>query len=126
MTRPMPTLLFSRLRKSYAATVAVDDITFEVRSGEVFGLIGPNGAGKTTLIRMLIDIMAPDAGEIRLDGRPLGRAERDRIGYLPEERGLYRKEKVIDILIYFGMLKGLARRAARTRAQEWLGRVGLA
>jgi ABC-2 type transport system ATP-binding protein len=122
----MSTLLFSHLRKSYAATVAVDDITFEVRSGEVFGLIGPNGAGKTTLIRMLIDIMAPDAGEFRLDGRPLGRAERDRIGYLPEERGLYRKEKVIDILIYFGMLKGLARRVARARAHEWLEKVDLA
>src|SRR5437867_6011107 len=121
----MSTLLFSHLRKSYAATVAVDDITFEVRPGDVFGLIGPNGAGKTTLIRMLIDIIAPDAGEIRLDGSPLGRAERDRIGYLPEERGLYRKEKVIDILIYFGMLKGLGRRSARARAHEWLAKVGM-
>jgi len=118
-------LLFSRLRKTYAATVAVDDVTFEVRPREVFGLLGPNGAGKTTLIRMLIDIIAPDAGEILLDGWPLGRAERDRIGYLPEERGLYRKEKVLDILIYFGMLKGLARPAARSRALEWLERVGM-
>jgi ABC-2 type transport system ATP-binding protein len=121
----VPSLLFSRLRKTYAATVAVDDVTFEVRPCEVFGLLGPNGAGKTTLIRMLIDIIAPDAGEILLDGRPLGRAERDRIGYLPEERGLYRKEKVLDILVYFGMLKGLARRAARPRALEWLERVGM-
>ena len=121
----MPALLFSRLRKTYAATVAVDDVTFEVRPGEVFGLLGPNGAGKTTLIRMLIDIIAPDAGEILLDGRPLGRAERDRIGYLPEERGLYRKEKVLDILVYFGMLKGLDRRAARPRALEWLEKVGM-
>src|SRR5437867_7598428 len=123
---PMSTLLFSRLRKTYAATVAVDDVTFEVRPGEVFGLLGPNGAGKTTLIRMLIDIIAPDSGDILLDGRPLGRADRDRIGYLPEERGLYRKEKVIDILIYFGMLKGLDRRTARARSLEWLERVGLA
>ena len=121
----MPSLLFSRLTKTYAATVAVDDVTFEVRPREVFGLLGPNGAGKTTLIRMLIDIIAPDAGEILLDGRPLGRAERDRIGYLPEERGLYRKEKILDILVYFGMLKGLARRAARSRALEWLERVGM-
>src|SRR3989442_2981858 len=121
----MPALLFSHLRKAYAATVAVDDVTFEVRPGEVFGLLGPNGAGKTTLIRMLIDIIAPDAGEILLDGRPLSRADRGRIGYLPEERGLYRKEKVLDILVYFGMLKGLDRGAARARSLAWLSRVGL-
>ena len=122
---PVPLLQFSRLRKAYATTVAVDDVTFEVRPGEVFGLLGPNGAGKTSLLRMLIDIMAPDAGEILFDGRPLGPAERERIGYLPEERGLYRKEKVVDILIYFGMLKGLSRRSARERALRWLDRVGL-
>src|SRR5262245_26977535 len=122
----MPALLFSRLRKTYAATVAVDDITLEVRPGEVFGLLGPNGAGKTTLIRMLIDIIAPDSGAILLDGRPLGSEERRLIGYLPEERGLYRKEKVLDILIYFGMLKGLDRRTARARSLEWLERLGLA
>ena len=121
----MSTLLFSRLRKTYAATVAVDDVTFEVRPREVFGLLGPNGAGKTTLIRMLIDIIAPDSGEILLDDRPLGRADRDRIGYLPEERGLYRKEKVIDILAYFGMLKGLDRRTARARSLEWLEKIGM-
>src|SRR2546425_1126053 len=83
------------------------------------------GAGKTTLIRMLIDIIAPDDGRILLDGRPLAPADRDRIGYLPEERGLYRKEKVIDILIYFGMLKGLARREALARSRAWLERLGL-
>src|SRR5881296_1925365 len=121
----MPALQFDHLRKAYAATVAVDDVTFEVRRGEVFGLLGPNGAGKTTLIRMLIDIIAPDDGRILLDGRPLAPADRDRIGYLPEERGLYRKEKVIDILIYFGMLKGLARREALVRSRAWLERLGL-
>ena len=121
----MPALQFDHLRKAYAATVAVDDVTFEVRRGEVFGLLGPNGAGKTTLIRMLIDIIAPDDGRILLDGRPIAPADRDRIGYLPEERGLYRKEKVIDILIYFGMLKGLARREALARSRAWLERLGL-
>jgi ABC-2 type transport system ATP-binding protein len=121
----MPTLSFSRLRKSYATTVAVDDLTFEVRPGEVFGLLGPNGAGKSTLIRMLMGILAPDDGEIRIDERPIGRADRDRIGYLPEERGLYRKERVLDVLIYFGMLKGLPRTEARRRAQGWLERLGL-
>jgi ABC-2 type transport system ATP-binding protein len=119
------TLGFSHLRKSYATTVAVDDVTFEVRSGEVFGLLGPNGAGKTTLIRMLMNILLPDAGEILVDGRPIGPADRDRIGYLPEERGLYRKEKVQDVLIYFGMLKGLDRKTARSRAHAWLEKVDL-
>ena len=121
----MPTLSFSNLRKTYAATVATDDVSFEVRSGEVFGMLGPNGAGKSTLLRMLMDIIAPDAGQILLDGRPLAAAERDRIGYLPEERGLYRKEKVIDVLIYFGMLKGLSRQDARARALEGLARFDL-
>jgi len=121
----MPTLTFSHLRKTYAATVAADDVSFEVRSGEVFGLLGPNGAGKSTLIRMLMDIIAPDEGTITLDGRPLGRADRDRIGYLPEERGLYRKEKVLDVLVYFGMLKGLDRATAKGRALQWLDNFGM-
>jgi ABC-2 type transport system ATP-binding protein len=122
----MAELTFSHLRKAYASTVASDDVSFEVRSGEVFGLLGPNGAGKSTLIRMLMDIIAPDAGEILLDGRRLEARDRDRIGYLPEERGLYRKEKAIDVLIYFGMLKGLDRATARQRALAWLERVDLA
>jgi ABC-2 type transport system ATP-binding protein len=121
----MPILSFSHVRKTYAATVASDDVTFDVRSGEVFGLLGPNGAGKSTLLRMLMDIIAPDAGAILLDGRPLDASVRDRIGYLPEERGLYRKEKVIDVLVYFGMLKGLERRTARDRALEGLRRFDL-
>jgi len=122
----MAILTFSHLHKTYASTVASEDVSFEVRSGEVFGLLGPNGAGKSTIIRMLMDIIAPDAGEILLDGHRLGPGERDRIGYLPEERGLYRKEKAIDVLVYFGMLKGLHRRAARERALAWLKRIDLA
>ena len=121
----MPNLIFSHLRKAYATTVAVDDVSFEVRPGEVLGLLGPNGAGKTSLIRMLLDIIAPDAGEILLDGRTISRDERDRIGYLPEERGLYRKERVIDTLVYFGRLKGLDAATAKGRAQAWLERFGL-
>ena len=116
----MSILSFSHLHKTYATTVASDDVTFDVASGEVFGLLGPNGAGKSTLLRMLMDIIVPDAGEIRLDGRPLAPEVRDRIGYLPEERGLYRKEKVLDVLVYFGMLKGLDRRTARDKALEGL------
>jgi len=121
----MPTLCFSHLRKTYATAVASDDVTFEVHSGEVFGLLGPNGAGKSTLIRMLMDIIAPDSGALLLDGRPVTPADRDRIGYLPEERGLYRKEKALDVLIYFGMLKGLERAVARASAQAWLERFGI-
>jgi ABC-2 type transport system ATP-binding protein len=121
----VPTLAFSRLRKAYATTVAVHDLTLELASGEVFGLLGPNGAGKTTLLRMLMGIVPPDAGEILLDGRPIGWPERRRIGYLPEERGLYRKETVQDVLAYFGALKGLDRRTARARAAAWLERIGL-
>jgi len=121
----VPTLTFSHLSKSYGATAALRDVDFEVRSGDLFGLLGPNGAGKTTLIRILMGLLAPDSGEIRLDGRPFGRGGRERVGYLPEERGLYRKERVDDVLIYFGMLKGLARRDARRRAGEWLARLGL-
>jgi ABC-2 type transport system ATP-binding protein len=121
----MANLTFSHLRKAYATTVAVDDVSFEVRPGEVLGLVGPNGAGKTSLIRMLMDIIPPDAGEILLDGRPIGRSERDRIGYLPEERGLYRKDRVIDTLVYFGRLKGLDGATARSRAQAWLERFDL-
>ncbi|MFQ5878509.1 MAG: ABC transporter ATP-binding protein [Acidobacteriota bacterium] len=121
----MSTLTFSRLRKSYAQIVAVDDVTFEVRSGEIFGLLGPNGAGKTSVIRILMKIIAQDGGEVLLDGRPVDRDDLDRVGYLPEERGLYRKEKVLDVLVYFGMLKGLDRRSARARAHHWLERVGL-
>ena len=121
----MPDLVFSHVRKAYATTVAVDDVSFEVRPSEVLGLLGPNGAGKTSLIRMLLDIIAPDAGEILLDGRPIGRDERDQIGYLPEERGLYRKDRVIDTLVYFGRLKGLDGATAKSRAQAWLERVRL-
>jgi len=123
--RAVPILTFSHLRKAYASTVAVDDISFEVRSGEVFGLLGPNGAGKSTLIRMLMDILRPDAGVILIDGRPLRRADLDRIGYLPEERGLYRRERVQEILLYFAQLKGLDRATARRRIDAWLERVGL-
>jgi ABC-2 type transport system ATP-binding protein len=121
----MPTLTFSGLRKTYATTVAAEDVSFEVRSGEVFGLLGPNGAGKSTVIRMLMDIIAPDAGTILLDGRAIDASRRRSIGYLPEERGLYRREKVIDVLVYFGMLKGLARAAARAGALRWLEALGL-
>jgi len=121
----MSALRFEAVRKSYGEKVAVDDVTFQVQSGEVFGLLGPNGAGKSTLIRMAMDILRPDAGSILVFGRPSTEADSDRIGYLPEERGLYRKQKVLDVLDYFGRLKGMDGGRARAQARTWLDRFGL-
>jgi ABC-2 type transport system ATP-binding protein len=113
------------IRKAYDKHIAVDEISFEIEKGIVYGLLGPNGAGKTTTIRMMMDILRPDSGEIEvLGGQP--RAALDRIGYLPEERGLYKKMKVIDILVYLGSLKGIRREDARRKADQWLARVDLA
>jgi ABC-2 type transport system ATP-binding protein len=118
-------LSFDSLDKSYGQTVALRGVTFDVPAGEIFGLLGPNGAGKSTLIRVLMDIIRPDAGTVRVFGEPRRREHLDRLGYLPEERGLYTKLRVIDVLTYFGALKGLARTDARRRALEWLERVEL-
>jgi ABC-2 type transport system ATP-binding protein len=112
--------------KSYDGRAVVDHLSFEVRSGEIFALLGPNGAGKTTLIRMITDILKPDSGSIHFEGMPMGPARRRLIAYLPEERGLYRRSKVIDVLEYWGTLKGLSAANSRREAQELLKRVELA
>jgi ABC-2 type transport system ATP-binding protein len=111
--------------KSYDGRAVVDRVTFEVQPGEVFALLGPNGAGKTTLIRMITDILRPDSGQILLDGRPVDGEARHSIAYLPEERGLYRRSRVIDVLAYYGELKGLTSRDARKTARALLDRVEL-
>jgi ABC-2 type transport system ATP-binding protein len=116
----------SGVRKAFGDFVAVDDLSVAVPRGCVYGLLGPNGAGKTTTLRMLMDILAPDAGEIRIDGRPRTRADLARIGYLPEERGLYPKMTLTDQLVFLGELHGLSRRDATARVGPWLERVGLA
>jgi ABC-2 type transport system ATP-binding protein len=113
--------------KRFAGHTAVDRLSMEVASGGIFGLLGPNGAGKTTMIRLIMGILAPDSGSISLfgsgdDSRKLSA----RIGYLPEERGLYKKMKVLDHLIFLGETKGISRRDARVRAQGWLQRLGVA
>jgi ABC-2 type transport system ATP-binding protein len=112
------------LVKRYGDVVAVDHLSFEVKQGEIFGLLGPNGAGKTTTIRVVMDILNPDAGSVTILGQPPGQAK-GRVGYLPEERGLYRNLKVLDTLIYLGELKGIPRSTARERAVDLLERIQL-
>jgi ABC-2 type transport system ATP-binding protein len=121
----MPTVQVNHVVKSYADTVAVDNLSFSVESGEIFGLIGPNGAGKTSTIRMMMDIIKPDLGEIMLFGEKLKEATKVKLGYLPEERGLYRKERVIDAIVYLASLKGMDSRAAEKRADELLEQTGM-
>ena len=113
------------LRKEFAAVVAVDGVSFEAAGGEVFGLLGPNGAGKTTTIRMILNILVPDGGSVSYDGEPFSDRVRNRIGYLPEERGLYRKSRLLDTILYFAGLRGMKRTPAKTEAMRWLTRFSL-
>ena len=119
-------LRVSNITKRFGDFTAVEDLSFDVRAGRVFGFLGPNGAGKTTTIRMIVGITAPDEGSISLFGEPVSYATQNRIGYLPEERGLYKKMKVVDQLKYFAELKGVSRSAADKRIDFWLERMGLA
>ena len=112
------------LVKRYGDVVAVDHLSFEVEQGEIFGLLGPNGAGKTTTIRVVMDILQPDEGTVQVLGQPPGQANA-RVGYLPEERGLYRNLKVLDNLVYLAELKGMSRSSARERAMHLLERIQL-
>ena len=111
--------------KTYDDFAAVSDVSFNVTRGTTFGLLGPNGAGKTTTIRMIMNITIPDSGRIEVLGKPTTDGVRA-VGYLPEERGLYRKMKVADQLTFLGEIRGLERAEARRRAMQWLERVGLA
>jgi ABC-2 type transport system ATP-binding protein len=120
-----PILSFNGIEKAYGQTVALRGVSFDVNAGEIFGLLGPNGAGKSTLIRILMDIIRADRGEVMVFGEPRRRDHLDRLGYLPEERGLYTKQPVVDVMTYFGALKGLTRAEARRRALAWLDKVEL-
>jgi ABC-2 type transport system ATP-binding protein len=115
----------SGVRKSYDEFVAVEDLSFCIKPGTIYGLLGPNGAGKTSTLRMVIGIIAPDSGRISLFGEPLDRAHLRRVGYLPEERGLYRKMKLLEHLAFLGRLKGLAGPEALKRARHWCERLEL-
>jgi ABC-2 type transport system ATP-binding protein len=118
-------LKIKNLRKEYDNVIAVDGVSMEVKRGELFGLLGPNGAGKTTTIRTVLNIIEPDSGEITFDGKPFTQEMWNRIGYLPEERGLYRKSKIINTILYFASLKGVPAPQARPLAFYWLERFGL-
>ena len=111
-----PAIRLDRVSKRFGGHVAVDDLSLEVPPGSVYGFIGPNGSGKTTTLRMILDIIAPDSGEIEVLGRRDIASVRDKLGYLPEERGLYKKMKVRRLLRYYGQLKG--KRTARHRCRD--------
>ncbi|MGA7160553.1 MAG: ATP-binding cassette domain-containing protein [Bacteroidota bacterium] len=113
------------LRKQYANVVAVDDVSLQIEPGKIFGLIGPNGAGKTTTIRMILNIITPDKGTVTFDGVQFDRNIQNRIGYLPEERGLYKKNKLLDTILYFAGLRGMTGVETKRKALEWLRRFDL-
>ena len=113
------------VRKSYQGFVAVDDLTFSIPPGQIFGLLGPNGAGKTSTIRMMIGITAPDSGIVRIFGAPLSRIAMHRVGYLPEERGLYRRMTVRDNLSFLGQLSGLSISTSAERIEGWTARLAI-
>ncbi len=121
----MSSVTVSRVTKSFGAVRAVQDVSFEVNPGEIFGLLGPNGAGKTTTIRMMLDIFAPDSGSVEVFGGPWTEAKKDRVGYLPEDRGLYKDQRLDQVLIYLATLKGLSEAEAKRRLVPWLERLDL-
>lgn len=125
MTITTPSVTLDHVTKRFGAFTAVSDLTLAVSAGRIYGLLGPNGAGKTTTIRMIVNITAPDSGRIRLFGRQMNAELQDRIGYLPEERGLYKKMKVRDHLKFFAELKNVRGKEADDRIDSWLQRLRL-
>lgn len=118
-------LEINNISKTFGNNRVLDDVSLHVRRGTVFGLLGPNGAGKTTLIRIVNRIIAPDSGEILFDNRPMTDADVAQIGYLPEERGLYKKMRVGEQAVYLARLKGMSRQQAEASLDEWFGRLGI-
>jgi ABC-2 type transport system ATP-binding protein len=121
----MPTVELSHISKSFGDLKAVDDVSFEVERGEIFGLLGPNGAGKTTSIRVLLDIFKPDAGKVSIMGGPMTESKKDSIGYMPEERGMYQDIPLDRCLMYLASLKGLTPAVAQGRMSDYLERFDL-
>jgi len=123
--RVMNAVEVEAVTKRFDGFVAVNGLSFEVKSGSIFGLLGPNGAGKTTTIRMIVGIFGPDSGQVRVLGREITPELQQRIGYMPEERGLYKKMKVGEQLLFFAQLKGVEVGEANRRIDEWLARLEL-
>ena len=121
----MDAISLQNVTKSYDEVKAVDGVSLQVREGAILGLLGPNGAGKTSTIRMIMNILVPDEGSIRVFGQPAGDETRHSIGYLPEERGLYPRMKVLNVIVFLGALRGLSEAEAEKRGREWLGRFEL-
>ncbi len=119
-------LELKNVRKAYGDKVAVDNLSLDVPKGVIYGIIGPNGAGKTTTIRMIMNITVPDSGEVLLDGQRVTSDFRNRVGYLPEERGLYKKMTLEEVIVYMGELKGRTRRELIAKIDPWLQRMNLA
>jgi ABC-2 type transport system ATP-binding protein len=122
----MAVVELDRISKAYDRKVAVQDLSLRIEPGTMFGLLGPNGAGKTSSIRMMIGVTMPDSGTVSLFGAPFSRKSLARVGYLPEERGLYKKMKVIDQLVFMGELHGLDAATANTRSRQWAERLAIA
>jgi ABC-2 type transport system ATP-binding protein len=122
----MPVVELSGVTKAYENKVAVNNLNLAIEAGQMFGLLGPNGAGKTSSIRMMMGITMPDSGRVSLFEKPFERKSLERVGYLPEERGLYKKMKVLEQLIFFGQLHGLEAGEARKRAADWTRRMEIA
>jgi ABC-2 type transport system ATP-binding protein len=122
----MDAVLLERVTKRFDTQTAVSDLSLRIREGAVFGLLGPNGAGKTTTLRMVMGVLIPDEGSIKVLGESVSERTQDRVGYLPEERGLYARMRVRDVLRFLGALKGLSEAEAARRAQGWLERLELA
>ncbi|MGC9223703.1 MAG: ABC transporter ATP-binding protein [Terracidiphilus sp.] len=119
----MPVVQLAGVTKAYENKVAVNNLSLSIEAGQMFGLLGPNGAGKTSSIRMMLGITMPDSGRVDLFEKPFARASLNRVGYLPEERGLYKKMKVLDQVVFFGQLHGLTAEDARSRAVSWASRM---
>ena len=123
---PQPIIEIKNFCMQFGGKTVVDDLSFEVQRGEVFGFLGSNGSGKTTTLRALLGLYEPAGGQLLLNGQPYTVTSEVRLGYLPEERGLYKKEKVLDVMVYFGRLKGMSKQAARDFSLQFLERVQLA
>jgi len=121
----MATVEVNKLFKSYGEKKAVNDLSFELEPGEILGLIGPNGAGKSTTIKIILDFMKPDSGEVKIFGDRMNESFKNKIGYLPEERGLYKKLTAIDLILYLASLKGMKKSVAEERARVLLEKTGM-